>query len=136
MEEKLTERIKNHLKKHRTTYVTGGICLVVGAVLYKMINDTTNTSVGSGQNNSQTGLINYWFNHSTVIEMPATGHRGELIFCEETKTLYPSQNAAAKELGINQANISQCLRGIKSHYQGLHFHSLGENLNEEVAIGP
>ena len=136
MEETRIEKIKNHLKKHKTTYITGGVCFIAGAVLYKVMNDATNISIEGSQNNSQTGFINYWFNHSTVIEMPATGHRGEIVFCEETKTLYPSQNAAAKELGINQANISQCLRGIKSHYQGLHFHSVGENLNEEVAIGP
>jgi hypothetical protein len=133
MEETRIEKIKNHLKKHKTTYITGGVCLVVGTAVGVVLS-ATKVSVGSGQNNYQVGLLNYWFNHSTTIDMPATGNRGEIVFCEETKQLFPSIRAAAKALDISQGNLSQHLRGHQSQVNGYHFISLGENLNDEVSM--
>jgi hypothetical protein len=133
MEETRIEKIKNHLKKHKTTYITGGVCLVVGTAVGVVLS-ATKVSVGSGQNNYQVGLLNYWFNHSTTIDMPATGNRGEIVFCEETKQLFPSQGIAAKALGVAQGNISKQLNGELNHVGGYHFISLGENLNDEVTM--
>ena len=47
--------------------------------------------------------------------------RGEKIYCLENKKIYDSQTQAAKELGLNQGNISRVCRGILKQTGGYHF---------------
>lgn len=43
------------------------------------------------------------------------------IYCKELDKVFESQKVAAKELGLDQGNISRVCRGIHSHTGGYHF---------------
>ena len=43
------------------------------------------------------------------------------VFCITNQTMYESQNAAAKDLGILQGGISQCVKGKIKSYKGYQF---------------
>ena len=47
--------------------------------------------------------------------------RGEKIYCLENEKIYESQTQAAKELGLNQGNISRVCRGVLKQTGGYHF---------------
>lgn len=47
--------------------------------------------------------------------------RGEKIYCLENEKIYESQTQAAKELGLDQGNISRVCRGVLKQTGGYHF---------------
>ncbi len=62
----------------------------------------------------------YNVHYGTQIER-ARMTRGKKIYCKETDKVYNSQKEAAKELGLDQGNISKVCRGIFRQTGGYHF---------------
>lgn len=47
--------------------------------------------------------------------------RSKPIRCLENGIIYPSQNAAAKELGLDVGSVSKVVRGVMKQTKGFHF---------------
>jgi len=118
------EKIKQHFHNNKKVYITGGVCLVVGAaggVLYaskkaEMIVDAYKLQINSPTTN----------NIITQLILPALGDPGNVVQCIETGTIYASQRQAAKELGLSTSNVSKHLHGQLSHVKGNHLKVIGK----------
>lgn len=56
-----------------------------------------------------------------VLQREGRGHPGYLVRCLENGLTYLSQREAAQALDVNPNHISEYLRGVRDHVQGLHF---------------
>jgi DNA endonuclease I-HmuI-like, NUMOD-like domain len=129
------EVVKDHVSRHKEAYITGGFCLVVGVI----IGAETYHKVSVSQKSQNIGLLNWkTFTHmeqnTIVLEVPARGHRGNVLVDENTGHVYPSQNEAARELGVSPSSISQHLNGHRDHVGGITLKKMGENLSEKVQV--
>lgn len=52
---------------------------------------------------------------------PNGGVKGRAVICKETNTYYRNVASAARQLGIPDSCIFDCLYGNSSHAHGLHF---------------
>lgn len=114
------EKVKVHLKTHKATYIVGGVCLGVGLA----------GGLGFRSNLNKAKIVRIFSpGDDTIIQIaiPKPGNSGNTIRCLENGTIYPSQNAAAKALGLNPSTISQHLNGRASNTNGLTFEKLAEN---------
>lgn len=114
-------KVKEHFKKHKTSYIVGGSCLVVGAglgVLFKggqlLINDSLKVQIASPTTNNIT------------MTMTRPGPKSFVIQCSENQKVWPSIRSAAKDLGVEPSVISKHLKGLKDSVDGLHFEKLHE----------
>lgn len=127
------EKFKQHFVDHKQTYIGVGIGVLIGGATVYLVS-----------NKGQVNLINSgnWFNwksnfEATVhqINIPAPGNHGNVIQCLETGHIYPSQNAAARELNIPQGNISKQLNGYMDTANGLTFQKIAEG-NPTTVLTP
>ncbi len=113
-------KVKNHLKENRVTYFVGAGCTVVGVAVGVIV-------FGNGvQIVDSLKLINWKSPHTSQTVLIRQGHPGYIVRCKETGALFPSQNAAAKAMGINQGSLSQHLAGKFPQAGGHTFECLGE----------
>jgi hypothetical protein len=131
------EKVKTHFRENKKTYIACGgtaVVAVVGtlvAVIAASDKGQVNTSQKIGNLNWNATQI---LDNTVTYQMPARGHRGNVIVDNETKIPYPSQHFAAKELNLNPGNLARHLQGKLPHVKGHTFTKLGENMNEEVTI--
>jgi hypothetical protein len=129
------QNIKNHLKNNKTVYITGAICLVVGAAGTLLYSQKV---VASSQEAKNIALVNWktltFQQQTTIVELPSRGHRGNVILNDKTGRVYGSQNEAAKNLGVSSSAISRHLHGDWESVNGTTLTNLGENLSEQVRI--
>ena len=125
-----TDKIKKHFKDHKEAYITGGVCLVVGAaVTYLVIKQDQileSDETVSLINNFQGLFYKSPITNDITQLVVRRGHPGFLIQCNETKTIFASINQAAKEMGLNAGNLSSHLHGKNPHVGGFTFTNLGE----------
>ena len=121
------QKVKGHFKKHKVKYIVGGTCLVVGG------------AVGVYLGNK--GIINIQLVNTGVVEQHLTidksinvltrrGHAGNIVRCVETGETFASQNRACDLLGLNRADLSSHLNGVKDDVKGLTFEKVG-SFNKE-----
>src|SRR5699024_11170397 len=121
------QKVKGHFKKHKVKYIVGGTCLVVGG------------AVGVYLGNK--GIINIQLVNTGVVEQHLTidksinvltrrGHAGNIVRCVETGETFASQNRACDLLGLNRADLSNHLNGVKDEVKGLTFERVG-SFNKE-----
>jgi len=103
------EIIKNHIRENRKVYIAAVGGLVVGVVLGVSVVLLKNTSGGSVISQKAIGIWNTQI--ATLITIDAPGNSGNVIQDLSTGIVYPSQNSAAKALGINPSNLSSHLNG-------------------------
>jgi hypothetical protein len=130
-------KMRMHVEKNKIAYAAGasGVgCLIIGGTAGAMMGRKVEVSAVA----KNTALVNWRSSASvvqeTIVQMPARGHRGNVIWCNELKRAFPSQNAAAKELRLHASNLSSQLAGKIPHVGGYTFQNLGENLSETLAI--
>ena len=118
----MNEKFKEHWDKHKQTYITIGVGVVVGVGIYVLAKQKiTNIKVDiSGNTDSNPigvnlGTLNY------TIEANRQGPPSWVIRCIETGDVFSSQNKAAEALGISSRDVSCQLNGIKQDINGLHF---------------
>lgn len=116
-------KIKKHFVDNKNLYLTGAVCLVVGALVAKQgesanSNATMKMIAYKPQNVSQ--------NLEQTTVLVRRGHPGNVVKCVETGELFASQNRAASALGIDAAGLSRHLQGKNPHVGGLTFENLGE----------
>jgi len=130
-------KIHQHVDKHKVAYVAGASglgCLVIGGTAGNIFGKKVAVSAIA----KNTALVNWKpiasVVQETVVQMPARGHRGNVIWCNELKRAFPSQNFAAKELGLHAGNLSSHLQGRLPHVNGYTFKNLGENIAEVLTV--
>lgn len=116
------QKTKQHIIDNKAIYITGGVCLVVGALgggLYAIKNDALV--------NTKAIQVLTWKSKQTIeVYVEALGDPGNIIQDTTTGIIYASQGQAAKELGVTPAAISQHLAGKTSHVKGHAFVKLAK----------
>lgn len=128
---------KQHVEKYQLAYIAGasGVgCLIIGGAAGSIFSKKVDVTAIA----KNTALVNWKASASvvqeTVVQIPARGHRGNVIWCNELKRAFPSQNLTAKELGLSASNLSQHLLGRQPSVGGYTFQNLGENLSEALTV--
>lgn len=104
------KKMTNHLKRHRTIYITAGVCFVGGAVVGGLYFKTF--GMNPQINQKAVALFNSKINQTAVqITIDAPGNSGNVIKDLTTGAIYPSQNSAAKALGVGKDVVSKHLAG-------------------------
>ena len=127
------QKMKSHIKKHKTKYIVGGgITVGVGVGIYigKRIGLEVDeesiksklelTNVAIGKDVSITNNITY------ITQLVKRGHAGNVLRCNETGELFASQNRAAEAMGIGKTKLSEYMNGKRTDVDGYTFENLGE----------
>jgi len=129
------EKVKICIKDNKKEIIVAGVSVLVGATTMYFVGRRIVVSQQKVQN---IALLNWKPENNlqqiTIVELPPRGHRGDRIFCNELKRFFSSQGDAARELGLNQGNISSHLNGKNDHVGGYTFKNLGENLTGNVEV--
>ncbi len=115
------DSIKKHFKKHKETYIVGGVCLATGIVIGSVIMLQKNTTLIDV---SSIRVLSSGDNNTFIVA--ANGDPGNVVRCLEDNVLYPSQNAAAKALNVDKATVSRHLNGALPDVKGIHLERLGK----------
>lgn len=136
------KKMTNHFKRHRTIYITAGVCFVGGAVLVgftmpimkklfispELLGTASPELLGTGERtvssfNSNVKIIGNQ-NHINLQQIISANRQGApswVVRCLETGEVYPSQRAAAIANGLAESDLSRHLNGIRELSEGLHF---------------
>ena len=101
--------IKKHLKKYQSLYVgTGCLVVCVGVGILYMNTKTVNSDITQ----KALAMFNSTINQTAVqVVIDAPGNSGNVVKDLTTGAIYPSQNAAAKALGIGKDVMSKHIAG-------------------------
>lgn len=117
------KKVTNHLKRHRTIYITAGVCFVGGAVAGGLYFKTF--GMNPQINQKAVALFNSTINQTAVqVTIDAPGNSGNVIKDLTTGAIYPSQNAAAKALGVDAQTLSRHISGKLPNVKGHTFEKL------------
>ncbi|QED11660.1 membrane protein [Arthrobacter phage Qui] len=123
-----TDKIKKHFRDHKEAYITGGVCLVVGAAVTYLVvkgNDVL-------ENDEVVKFVNIIRgDHNTInqvveVHMVRPGPKSFMVQCLETQKTWPSIRAAAEDLGLNPGELSKHLRGLTDSVKGFTFEKVAE----------
>jgi hypothetical protein len=115
--------VKQHLKNHKTTCITGGVCLVVGAAVTLIVLRNQAGAPEVVNKITQVGIGN----KATIeVYIEALGDPGNIIQDTATGTIYASQGQAARALGLSASRLSQHLSGKVDNVDGYVFQKLGK----------
>lgn len=117
------ERIVNHLKEHKTTY----ICAAAGAVAGAAVGVVVGVSLRSPKMpeinvpivNNNTPVFNN-INTNTM-----GGYSTKLVECVETGQIWKTVKDAAEAAGVSATTMSGHLNGRQDHISGLHYTIIG-----------
>jgi hypothetical protein len=129
------DNIKSHFQRNKTTYVAVG----VAGITYALMRSTSSPHIGRanwgvpaeranwgvlGENVASIRALQFFSKGqhiSTVIEANRQGPPSWVVRCKETGDVFTSQRAAATEMGLSAAHLSQHLNGIRGEVAGNHF---------------
>jgi hypothetical protein len=114
-------KVKMHVQENQDLYIGAGVGIVVTTVVVLVLKQNSGSSITQGLAiNVRSPLTANTIN----VTIPKAGNSGNIIQCEQTGTVYASQNAAAKALDIPAPSISKHLGGLTPHVRGLTFTKL------------
>lgn len=121
--------VKEHFKRHKTTYLVAGTAVTVAGITYLIMRGTGAQRVPGveGAQRVPANTASFIFknkqtvNVTTVLEREGRGHPGWPVKNLETKHVFLSQNAAAEAFDINPGVLSGHLTGKFPDANGLHF---------------
>ena len=115
-----------NIKTYKSLYITGGSCLVIGVVGGVLLKNSSGTKVVDMFNVKLFSPTNNIANTINV-KIPKPGNSGNMLYCHQNHTAYPSQRSAAKALSLNESSISQYLQGRWPSPKGYTFDKLAES---------
>ena len=128
-----TNKIKQHFKNHKETYIAGSVCLATGVV----IGAVTILVVKKGGNQTtvaeMTNVIAWKPKQTIDVYVEALGDPGNIIQDLTTGTIYASQGQAARALGAYPSDMSKHLAGQKDSVRGHIFKKLGKAIVSEAS---
>ncbi len=102
------EKAKKHLKENHKVYIGTSTGFVVGIAASVFVHN-------NGVYNILNSFNFNWKSTNIGINLPERlGHPGWIIRCLETDDIFPSQNNAAKSMGLNPRTLSAYLNGKTS----------------------
>ena len=116
-------KVKEHFKKYKTVYITGGSCLVIGVGVGLLVN---HKPLLVNSKNQVVGLVNWKPIQTIEVFVEALGDPGNIIQDLTTGTIYASQGQAARELGVHPSMISKHLNGVRETVNGHELKKLGK----------
>jgi hypothetical protein len=133
--DKAFEGITNHVKRHKVAYsfgagvaVAGLTCLIMRGVYSQHIRGAVGVpaqgAVGVlGVSDVNIHPLSFFSKQNvvTVIEANRQGPPSWVVRCKETLDIFPSQKAAAKEMGLSASHLSDHLSGGMDHVNGFTF---------------
>lgn len=132
----VADEVKSHFEKYKFVYLAGGIGVGVAGFTYLIMRGHYTGIQGVPESGIQ-GVLDgpakvavsplAFFSHQTnnvvaVIEREGRGHPGYPVWCSETNESWPTQNAAAKGLGVYPSLVSGHLNGKFPDVDGKHLH--------------
>lgn len=135
------EKIKNHFKKNKWTYIFTGATVVLAGITVLIVKGHKTElalQVGPGfsiadpvlprQGDASPFIYSVGNNNSPIttnVYNGTRGHPGFITRCFETNEVFTSQSSAAKTYGINPKVLSEHLAGVHESANGLHFERIG-----------
>lgn len=117
------ERVKQHFRDNKKTYLACGgtaVVAVVGTVLL------TNRDKITMQSISQPLSWKPQAHQTLEVHIEALGDPGNIVQDTTTGVIYASQGQAARDLGLSPARVSDQLAGKVADVQGHTFEKLGK----------
>ena len=121
------QKVKNHIRAYRVTYISCGITAVgvAGFTCLIMRGRHAENSMGSDRLDGESVRSLLFFSNGnnlvTSIEREGRGHPGYIVRCLETNQIFGSQNKAANAMRISEKLISKHINGEFDHANGYHF---------------
>ncbi len=124
------DKIKQHVKDNKITYIAcGATAVVTGVAVYVAVK--TKSAAEAVVTNDSNKLIDFkWHSpvdNSVTMNLIPRGDLGNPVRCLETGEIFESQGFAAFMKGVSSSAISQHLNGHRDHAGGLHFERLSWN---------
>ena len=123
------ERVKFHIKRHKTIYITAGVCLGVGVgvgLLIGIRQSTVVVNVAPQINPNISPVFN------NAVSPTFGGHSQKVVKCLETGQLWESVTAAAKDANVSMSTMSKVLNGHSNDIGGLHYEIIALGTKEFV----
>jgi hypothetical protein len=120
------EKIKNHIKEHKTAYILGGVGLGLAvftctSMRGRNIEVRPFSMLSKLENSQNTNIV-------SVLERSGRGHPGYLIRCKELNQTYPSQIKTAEIFGGAASILSDHINGKLPDFCGYHFERIPQNI--------
>lgn len=110
------EKIKNHIKEHKTIYISGASCFLVGVILgLKFRNQPTQIL------NTVAPIIHN--NNSSNVNLGGYAHK--IVQCDQTREIWETVKDAAQALNIDLPRLSRHLNGHIPHINGKTYSIIG-----------
>lgn len=124
------QKTKQHIIDNKAIYITGGICLVVGAAgggLYMATRPEIQQVV---QNKA---LVNYKpVNNVIQITIPRAGNAGKVFIDKATGEYFMSENKLAEALGVSRSTVRKYVSGELPDLLGRQFEMVMDGVGEIV----
>lgn len=113
------QKIKDHVKENLALYSVLGVTIVAGITYYVMRDNVSQPIDRGNAVVAKRGIAvlgkKVVLNNVSYISADRQGPPSWVIRCKETGDIFTSQLAAAKEMGLSAADVSQHLNGRKDH---------------------
>lgn len=114
-----TDKIKKHFRDHKEAYITGGVCLVVGAAVTYLVvkgNDLNRVEVSP----TITQLLSWKPNatQNVVVELVERSTPSKPVHLVGTNLFFSSINEASRETGHTLSTISKNVNGLIPDVKG------------------
>ena len=115
-----TQKVKDHLKKHKGVYIAGTAGFAVGATAAIVFTGGNIQIVDS----CKVTLFKWKSPTVNNVQLVSRTNPAKAVQCLETGEVFASQTRAAELLGISKSALSKHLNGRSTHVGGLHFQRL------------
>ena len=115
-----TQKVKDHVKKHKGVYIAGTAGVAVGATAAVVLTKSNIQIVDS----CKVTLLQWKSPTVNTVQLVSRTNASNAVQCLETGEVFASQNRAADLLGISKSALSKHLNGLRPHASGLHFQRL------------
>jgi len=123
--EKKGKKIRKHFKNNKVVYLVGLGCTTLGALSTLAVVSSPLVS------NRLIQVLTYKSSQTLEVWIEALGDPGNVIQDMTSGIIYASQGQAARELGLNPADISRHLAGHNDAVKGHIFTKLGKAMVAE-----
>ncbi len=120
------QKIKNHVIRHKTVYISTTIGVATACFTYLVMRDKSEQDIQDGFTVLAKGGTTVLgkslvLNQVSYFDSERKGPPSWVVRCIETGAVFTSQAKAAAELELDASNLSKHLNGVMDNVNGLHF---------------
>lgn len=120
--------VKDHVERHKTAYIIGGVVVIVGAVYIvtrRRYDVRFNYAPSITEMSNKIKLTGNWKPeiHANLVKINVndTGRPGYLVYSVDFDKYFPTQTKTAETFGISNSTLSRHLNGHIPDAKGFHF---------------